>query len=587
VAYQQHERPCDSPVVLLRRSSRLRSGAGALETVFSGPLRRAQISFALMWAGESAFMVSLAVVAFRHGGLAAVGVVTAVRMATAAVLTPFLATMADRVRRERVLTGIGFLRAAMLACAAVVTGTGGPPQATYGFAVVATVALALYRPAHSALLPALANSPGDLTAANAVRGMLDSLATLGGPVAAAALLAASGPSLVFAACSAASLLGGLVVVALPYDPPPRGNPARGSAGRAVLEGFTTIARNRTLSLITTLGAVQTFTRGCLTVFAVVVAIDLIDTGDPGVGILNSAVGAGGVLGSLFAFVLVRRGGLATWFGVGVALFGAPLALIGVLPQRATTIVLLGLVGVGNALIDVGGFTMLARLTDETVLARMFAGFEAILTLGVAVGGLVAPLIIHALGPRPALLAIGLLAPIAVAASRTALRRLDGDLRVRDADIEILRAVPMLAALPAATIEQLGSRLEHAEFAPGQVVFEQGDPGEGFYVVESGRAEVVRHGRLVNTLDHGDGFGEVALLGDTPRTATIRASANVALRVAILERPAFLTAVTGYPVSRTAGHEVVARIKARDATYSPAATDDGGEPLAGTSDGSAG
>jgi CRP-like cAMP-binding protein len=231
--------------------------------------------------------------------------------------------------------------------------------------------------------------------------------------------------------------------------------------------------------------------------------------------------------------------------------------------------------------------MLARLTDETVLARMFAGFEAILTLGVAVGGLVVPLIIHALGPRPALLAIGLLAPTAVAASRTALRRLDGDLRVRDADIEILRAVPMLAALPAATIEQLGSRLEHAEFAPGQVVFEQGDPGEGFYVVESGRAEVVRHGRLVNTLDHGDGFGEVALLGDTPRTATIRASANVALRVAILERPAFLTAVTGYPVSETAGHEVVARIKARDATYSPALTDDGGEPLAGTSDGSAG
>ena len=555
--------------------------------MFRGPLRRAQISFALMWAGESAFMVSLAVVAFRDGGVAAVGVVTAVRMATAALLTPFLATMADRVRRERVLTGIGIVRAAMLACAAVVTGTGGPPAATYGFAVVATVALALYRPAHSALLPALANSPGDLTAANAVRGMLDSLATLGGPVAAAALLAASEPSVVFATCSAASLLGGLVVVALPYDTPPRGNPARRSAGRAVLEGFTTIARNRTLSLITTLGAVQTFTRGCLTVFTVVLAIDLLDTGNPGVGVLNSAVGAGGVLGSLYAFTLVRRGGLATWFGIGVALFGAPLALIGVVPERVTTIVLLSLVGVGNALVDVGGFTILARLTDETVLARMFAGFEAILTLGVAAGGLVAPLIIHMLGARPALLAVGLLAPTAVAASRTALRRLDNDMRVRDADIEILRAVPMLGALPAATIEQLGARLEHAEFAPGQVVFQQGDRGEEFYVVESGHAEVVRHGRLVNTLDHGDGFGEVALLSDTPRTATIRASANVALRVAILERPAFLTAVTGYPVSATAGHEAVARIQARDATYLPDATDDGGEPLAGTAGGSAG
>ena len=100
----------------------------ALGVMYSGPLRRAQISFAAMWAGESAFMVSLAVVAFRDGGVAAVGLVTAARMAAAAVLAPFLATVADRVRRERVLIGIGVVRAAMLAGAAAVTATGGPPR---------------------------------------------------------------------------------------------------------------------------------------------------------------------------------------------------------------------------------------------------------------------------------------------------------------------------------------------------------------------------------------------------------------------------------------------------------------------------
>jgi CRP-like cAMP-binding protein len=157
-----------------------------------------------------------------------------------------------------------------------------------------------------------------------------------------------------------------------------------------------------------------------------------------------------------------------------------------------------------------------------------------------------------LGPRPALFAVGLLAPAAVAASRTALRRLDGEMRVRDADIEILRAVPLLGALLAATIEQLGAGLEHAEFAPGQVVFEQGDRGDRVYVVESGRAEVVRHGRLVNTLDQGDGFGEVALLGDLARPPSARPRRH-RCRVAILERPALLTAVTGYLVSATAGH----------------------------------
>ena len=554
--------------MLARVSPRFRYWAGAFHTAYRGPLRRAQMSFAAMWAGESAFMVSLAVVAFRDGGVAAVGAVTAARMAGAALLAPLLATMADRVRRERVLTWVGVVRATMLGCAAAVTATGGPTAATYGFAVVATVAMALYRPAHSALLPALARSPQDLTSANAVRGMLDSLATLGGPVAAALLLAASGPAAVFAACSAASLFAGLAVLALPYDAPPRADVGR-APGRDMLEGFTTIARDRTLSLITGLGVVQTFTRGCLTVFAVVIAIDLLDTGDPGVGVLNAAVGAGGVFGSVFAFGLVRRGGLATWFGIGIALFGAPLALIGVVPEQAAAIVLLGLVGVGNALIDVGGFTMLARLTDETVLARMFAGFEAVLTLGVAVGGLLAPPAIEVLGIRLALVAIGLLAPLAVAASWPALRRLDGRMRVRDADIEILRRVPMLGVLPAATIEQLGAALEHAEFAPRVTVFEQGENGDRFYVIESGRADVVRDGRVVNTLGPGEGFGEIALLSDRRRTATVRASRDAGLCVSILPRPAFLTAVTGYPVSATEGHDVVARITARDAERLPA------------------
>src|SRR5215211_3432668 len=344
----------------------------------------------------------------------------------------------------------------------------------------------------------------------AVRGLLDSLATLGGPVVAAVLLAASGPAAVFAACSAASLLAGLVVVALPYDAPPRVETAR-AGSREMLQGFRTIAADRSLGLITGLGVVQTFTRGCLTVFAVVVAIDLLDTGDSGVGVLNAAVGAGAVLGSVLAFLLVRRGGLASWFGVGIALFGAPLALIGLVPELAAAVVLLGLVGIGNALIDVGGFTMLARLADETVLARMFAAFEAILTLGVAAGGLLAPLVIELLGVRLALLAIGLIAPLAVAASWPALRRLDARISVRDADIEILRGVGMLRVLPAATIEQLGAALEHAEFAPRTAVFEQGERGDRFYVVESGRAEVVRDGRVVATLGRGDCFGEIALL----------------------------------------------------------------------------
>ena len=166
-------------------------------------------------------------------------------------------------------------------------------------------------------------------------------------------------------------------------------------------------------------------------------------------------------------------------------------------------------------------------------------------------------------------------PAAVAVSWPALRRLDSRMRVRDADIEILRGVGMLHALPAATIEQLAARLEHAEFASGQTVFEQAEHGEQFYVVEDGQAEVVRDGHLVKTLERGECFGEIALLKDRLRTATVRASTRGALRVSVLQRSAYLTAVTGYPASAAAGEEVVTtRLEGLDAAIASHTRDAG-------------
>jgi CRP-like cAMP-binding protein len=149
------------------------------------------------------------------------------------------------------------------------------------------------------------------------------------------------------------------------------------------------------------------------------------------------------------------------------------------------------------------------------------------------------------------------------------------MRVRDADIELLHNVPMLRVLPQPTIEQLAAALEHAEIPRRRVVFEQGERGECFYIVEAGSAEVLRDGRLVDALRRGDCFGEIALLRDRARTATVRASADAPLRVSIVPRTTFLTAVTGYPASAIAGERVVtARLEALAASREPSAGDSG-------------
>ncbi len=216
--------------------------------------------------------------------------------------------------------------------------------------------------------------------------------------------------------------------------------------------------------------------------------------------------------------------------------------------------MLAIVGVGNALVDVGAFTLPARLADDAVLARVFAAFEGIITLGVAAGALVAPLLIETLGVRGALVVTGVIAPLGALVAWPSLRSLDRRVRVRDADVALLQSVPMLRPLPVATIEQLAARLRRFELAAGEFVFEQGDDGDEFYVIERGHAEVVGDGVTVRMLVPGDGFGEIALLHGSRRTTSIRAATPLTL--CTLGRAAFVAAVVGYSPSVTAVEGVI-------------------------------
>jgi hypothetical protein len=215
---------------------------------------------------------ALPAIAYRDGGATAVGLVGLLRMAPSALIAPLVTPLADRGRRERVLIGVSTVRGITTGAAGIVVAVGGP---------VAIVYL---------------------------------LATL--------ILEFTNLAVVFAVASAASLAAAVVLLRLGYVAPPRPAAQRGAhLMDDVAEGVRAIIGNRDLAMFTGLGMAQTFTRGARTVFTVVVPLDLLHTGEPGVGTLTGAIGAGAVVGSLIASLLVGSRRLAEWFGIGVALWG--------------------------------------------------------------------------------------------------------------------------------------------------------------------------------------------------------------------------------------------------------------------------
>ena len=548
-----------------RPRSRLRDAGAAFTSNWRNPnLRRAQLSFLGAWTAEWAFTVALGIVAYRDGGAAAVGLVGLLRMVPSAILAPLLSPIADRGRRERVLILVSVVRGAATAAAAVVVAVSGPSAVIYALAVLSTIAATLYRPAHSALLPSLCRTGHELASANMVRGLLDSAATLVGPLVAAVLLQFTGVDVVFWVAAGASFLAAALLVRLRYDAPPRPPaPSRPNLAKEAVEGVRVVVRNRDLTLILGLAAAQALTRGALTVFSVVVAIELLDTGEPGVGALMTAVGVGAVLGSLVASLLVGSGRLGAWFAVGVGLWGLPLTLVALVPQQSAALGLLAFIGVGNALIDLAGFTLIARMAPDEVLARVFGVLESLVAVFIGIGAVVASSMIAWVGVQNALIVIGLVCPVLAVLSLRRLRGLDRSVDVLDADIGLLQEVPMFHPLPLPSIEQLARGLEPVTVAADQMVFRQGDVGDRYYVIESGEADVVGDGRVVATLGPGEGFGEIALLRRTRRTATVVARSDLQLQALGSDR--FLPVVLGYTPS---AQEAAAVVDGQLDRYSP-------------------
>jgi predicted MFS family arabinose efflux permease len=538
---------------------RLADTAGALgTTVRNGELLRVQLAFGAYVAFDFALTVALGVLAFEEGGAGLVAAVGVLRLVPSALLAPLAAGLTDRLRRERVLIGAGLAGAAATGGAAAVLAADGPFAAALALAVLATVVTTPFRAAHTALLPSLCTTTPELTSSNVVRGLLEAAAVAAGPLLAALLLDLGDAAAAVGAAAALSAVSAVLVLRLRYEAPPREAPAgRPRPVAEAVEGLRALAADRAVALLVGLGAVQCAIRGALNVLLVVLAIDELGLGESGVGVLTSALGVGGLVGAIASGLLIGSHRMAAWFGAAVALWGLPLVLMGALPVEGVALLMLGVVGVANALLDVAVFTVLARLVPDAVLGRVLAGGEAVWTLGIGLGALVAAPLEAALGLQGALVAIGLMAPAAVAASWAALARLDRRLEVRDRELAVLRQVPMLRPLPVAALEQLARELEQVVLTPGRVLFRAGDEADAFFVVAEGDVEAVDPaGGAARVLRAGEGFGELALLRDVTRTRSVRASTDA--RLLVLHRAPFLRAVGGFSSASAAADATVAR-----------------------------
>jgi len=528
----------------------------AFAAVFTNPaLRRVELSWTGTVCAYWIFIVTLSLYAYERGGAGAVGLVWLLRTLPSVVAAPFGAVLGDRYRRERVLLGINLGRTGTIAAAAACAAGGAPAGVVYTLGALMGLLQSTFRPTQAALLPQLARTPEELTAANLVLTTVEGVGIFIGPAVGGLLLAATGTDVVFAVTAGVFLASAFLLVGVRVAAGAPATQMRGGFLREALAGYGTVARDARLRLVIGLYGAQTLVAGALNVLIVVAALELLDLGKAGIGYLNSAVGVGGLLGGFAALTLIGRSRLASDFGAGLIVLGLPIALIGVFPETAAALLLLGIVGVGTTIVDVAGVTLLQREVSDDVLTRVMGVVQSVFVGTLGIGAVLAPLLISVLGVRGSLIATGLLLPALAVLAWRPLRGIDATVAAPPRSLELLRGIPIFAPLPSPTVEQLAAHVVPLNVKAGEVVIRQGETGDRFYIVARGRLEVEVDGKPGEVLAEGDSFGEIALLRDVPRTATVRAQSDAELLA--LDRDEFLGAVTGSAESAEAAHAVAA------------------------------
>jgi hypothetical protein len=524
-------------------------------------LRRVEIAFAGFNACEYAVWIAMLVYAYGRGGTNEASFVAVLQLVPAAICAPFLAVLADRHNPALVLAGGYVAQSAGMAVTALAIVAGAPAAVVYAGAVVAGTAVTITRPTQAVIVPSLARSPEELTATNVVSSWVESGGILVATAATGVLMTVTGLDVVFGLMAAIALGCALLVVRVPAGAAARGESDAGVLGEA-FAGFSAVRQHGHLRVLLTMLLGEYVLFGAMDILFVVLALDVLDLGQGWVGYLNAAFGAGGIAGGAVAVLLVGRRHLVPPLAAGGLVWAAAFVAIAVWPVTAVAVLLLVLGGAGRVLFNVACSTLLQRTTPADVLGRVFGMLEGVGMAGLALGSLLIPSLVALGGSTAALVGSGLLLPVLGLLLARPLIRIDRGARVPVVEIALLRSLPLFAVLPAPAIEGIAHALEPVEAAAGTLIVRQGDEGDRFYVIAEGEVEVERDGTVVARLARGSGFGEIALLEDVPRTASVTAATDV--RLYSLEKVPFVTAVTGHaPAAEAAGALVAQRRKELD------------------------
>jgi MFS family permease len=530
-------------------AGRVAPAVDALRTALADTtLRRLIVGWFALNAGQSALLVTTLVIAYDEGGAVAVGFFGLARYLTPTVLAPFVGLPVARWPTEVVLRRTNAIRTLAVVAMVVIVAAGAPILLLAIAVAVEAGAGAFSRPLHMALLPAVAQSPQQLIAANVSSGAAEGLGTFAGPALTGLLLVVTGPLGALLAIVAIYAIGVASIGRLHVAHVGRRETFEGAdAALAELSaGVRATIRQPDLALVIGCLGLQTFVRGLLNVLIVVAAIELLGMGDPGVGTLNAAMGLGGLAGAIAAISLTGRRRLGSPFAIALAGWGAPIAVMGILVHPAVAIASVAAVGLSNAVLDVAGFTLIQRMAPNASRVAVLGAVDSVANAGPAIGGLIAPALIAAFGIQGALVATGAILPVAAILAWVWLREVGERSPESIRREELLRRQPLFAPLSLATVEHLSSSLVPYHADPGEWLMREGDAGDAYLLIETGEAEVSRFGQVIGTLGAGEGLGEIALLHDVPRTASVIALTPI--EAFSLGCGSFLEAVTGHAAS---------------------------------------